>query len=74
MVGKRDGYWNNPKDRVEHLKYIQEEIRNRKPTKWVCVCGNEAKENVYNNFDADGWTGVVTCSICRRNMSRKEVK
>lgn len=71
-TGKRDPYYNNPKARVEALKHIQEQIRSQKPTRWICWCGNVAEGNAYNSFDADGWSGVIVCTVCGRNMQRRK--
>lgn len=71
MTGNRDPYRKDPEEREKHIAEVKEAIRRSKPTQWICWCGNIAEGNTYTNFDADGWSGVMVCSVCKRNMKRR---
>ena len=53
-MAKRDPYRNDLLEKEKHIARVKDEIKARRPTRWICWCGNLAEGNVTNGFDADG--------------------
>ena len=70
---KRDPYRGKDLTAREKLEDMVERTRERRRrNQWVCWCGNIAEADILNGFDADGWSSVMVCPICKRNMQRRK--